>query len=147
MLLKASTWLSDSILTLLLTLMRYAWLWPWFEVVRAFLAPQYQGELLARWELIALPLVAFGLTRFVAGEAVMSEGNNAQGNDAPAWRNGTEHTKSSGPRMLVRSHPVVRRCSLVPRLVCLGFLNLCYSRSRRSLRLTIGDSDATLMGH
>ena len=87
MLLKASTWLSDSILTLLLTLMRYAWLWPWFEVVRAFLAPQYQGELLARWELIALPLVAFGLTRFVAGEAVMSEGNNAQGNDAPAWRN------------------------------------------------------------
>jgi len=85
--LKASTWVSDSILALLLTLMRYAWLWPWFEVIRAFLAPQYQGELLARWEFIVPPLLAFGLTRFVAGAAPMREGAGAQGNDdAPAWR-------------------------------------------------------------
>ena len=84
---KASIWVSDSILALLLTLMRYAWLWPWFELVRTFLAPQYQGELLARWELIVTPLVAFGLTRFVAGETLINETNAGQVNDAPAWRN------------------------------------------------------------
>lgn len=85
--LKASTWLSDSILALLLTLMRYAWLWPWFELVRAFLAPQYQGELLAPWALIVPPLVAFGLTRFVAGETLINATNTGQVNDAPTWRN------------------------------------------------------------
>ena len=84
---KASIWVSDSILALLLTLMRYAWLWPWFELMRTFLAPQYQGELLARWELIVTPLVAFGLTRFVAGETLINETNAGQVNDAPAWRN------------------------------------------------------------
>ena len=82
---KQSTWFSDSFLALLLTLMRYAWLWPWFEVARRFLSPQYTGELLAPWELIALPLFAFGLTRFVANEAVAGTEAPAADADAPPW--------------------------------------------------------------
>lgn len=82
---KQSTWFSDSFLALLLTLMRYAWLWPWFELVRRFLAPQYDGELLAPWELIVLPLFAFGLTRFVAHEVVADAADPAVNAAAPPW--------------------------------------------------------------
>lgn len=83
--LKQSTWFSDSFLALLLTLMRYAWLWPWFEVTRRFLSPQYTGELLAPWAFIVLPLFAFGLTRFVANEAVAGTEETVTSAEAPPW--------------------------------------------------------------
>lgn len=82
--LKQSTWFSDSFLALLLTLMRYAWLWPWFELARRFFSPQHTGELLAPWTLIVLPLLAFGLTRFVAGESAAGT-ERAADDDAPTW--------------------------------------------------------------
>lgn len=85
MLSKQSNWFNDSFLTLLVTLMRYAWLWPWFELARRFLAPQHTGTLLAPWQFIVFPLTAFGLTRLVAGEVVTSEGGGTPANDAPAW--------------------------------------------------------------
>lgn len=80
---KQSTWVSDSFLALLLTLMRYAWLWPWFELVRHFFSPQHEGQLLAPWELLVLPLLAFGLTRFVASESQGPDGVN--NSEAPPW--------------------------------------------------------------
>lgn len=82
---KQSNWFNDSFLTLLVTLMRYAWFWPWFELARGFLAPQHTGALLAPWQFIVLPLVAFGLTRLVAGEVVTNADATTAGNDIPAW--------------------------------------------------------------
>jgi len=81
---QKSTWFNDSFLALLMTLMRFAWIWPWFELVRGFLSPQHMGELLAPWQLIVLPLTAFGLTRFVAGETGDSGNNPNQAQEAPA---------------------------------------------------------------
>lgn len=83
---KQSTWFSDGFLALLVTLMRYAWLWPWFELARRFLSPQHEGQLLAAWQLIVLPLAAFGLTRWVAGATAGHEVKGNQDSDAPAWR-------------------------------------------------------------
>lgn len=83
---KPSHWFNDSFLALLVTLMRYAWLWPWFEVVRHFLSPDHPGALLASWQFIVLPLVAFGLTHFVAGEVSVSDKNAIPGNTTPPWR-------------------------------------------------------------
>ncbi|MBX3014013.1 MAG: DUF4129 domain-containing protein [Caldilineaceae bacterium] len=82
---RQSTWFSDSFLVLLVTLMRYAWLWPWFEVVRRFLSPQYTGELLAPWQLIVLPLLAFGLTRWGAGAESEDTAETNQGAAGPSW--------------------------------------------------------------
>ncbi len=82
---QKSNWFNDSFLALLITLMRFAWFWPWFELARHFLAPQHTGELLAPWQLILLPLTAFGLTRFVAGETVANGTDANEGNDRPGW--------------------------------------------------------------
>lgn len=82
---RQSNWFNDGFLAILVTLMRYAWLWPWFELARTFLSPQHTGELLAPWQFIVLPLAAFGLTRWIAGETVSSENGNQPETDAPAW--------------------------------------------------------------
>ncbi len=82
---QKSNWFNDSLLALLITLMRFAWVWPWFELIRGFLAPQQTGELLAPWQLILLPLAAFGLTRLVAGETIANN-NDPATSERAAWR-------------------------------------------------------------
>lgn len=45
------------LIPVLLTLMRFAWLWPWLLLLKSFLSPSYVGELAAPWQLLLIPLL------------------------------------------------------------------------------------------
>jgi hypothetical protein len=54
------------VVAFLLTLMRFAWLWPWLLLLRSFLSPSYQNHLLAPWMLIVIPLASLATVRWAS---------------------------------------------------------------------------------
>ncbi|MEZ4862344.1 MAG: DUF4129 domain-containing protein [Caldilineaceae bacterium] len=71
---KQLNWLNDSPLIFFITLVRFAWLWPWLGLARSFLAPSYTGQLLNPWLLIAVPLASSVLLfLFAANNSVPDE--------------------------------------------------------------------------
>ncbi len=77
---KNWNWLSSSVLPLLMSLIRFAWLWPWLGLVGQFLSPSFGRELLPPWLLVVLPLVAFLLaTRVAVPQPVTMIGQSAPG--------------------------------------------------------------------
>ena len=80
---KNWTWLGGSVLPLLMSLIRFAWLWPWLGLIGQFLAPSFGRELLPPWLLVVLPLTAYLLaTRAAVPQPVTAVGAGPQVPDA-----------------------------------------------------------------
>lgn len=78
---KNWNWLGGSVLPLLMSLIRFAWLWPWLGLMGQFLSPFFGRELLPPWLLVVLPLTAYLLaTRAAVPQPVAAVG--AQATDA-----------------------------------------------------------------
>lgn len=73
--------------------MRFAWLWPWLLLLKAFLSPSYPGTLLDPWLMVAVPLLSLVAVKWANATPMptpSAPGNqNQQLGDVPsllAWR-------------------------------------------------------------
>ncbi len=71
-------WLDDSLLPLLLALLRFCWLWPWLGLLRAVLSPSFHQALLSPVLIIGLPVLSLTLARAVASQATEPEKRDAE---------------------------------------------------------------------
>ncbi|HRW06955.1 MAG TPA: DUF4129 domain-containing protein [Caldilineaceae bacterium] len=53
-------------IAVLLTLMRFAWLWPWMLLLKSFLSPSYPGNLVHPVMLVAVPLLSLATVRWAS---------------------------------------------------------------------------------
>lgn len=58
------------VIAILLTLMRFAWLWPWLLLLKSFLSPSYPGDLIHPALLVAIPLLSLGTVKWASGTPV-----------------------------------------------------------------------------
>ncbi len=80
-----------TIVPILLTLMRFAWLWPWLLLLKSFLSPSYEGALIDPWLLVGVPLLSLVAVKWasVTPAPAPSTPDNKLMADVPnalAWR-------------------------------------------------------------
>lgn len=69
---QGGAWLSDIVVPVLIAVLRVAWLAPWLELVRRWLAPSSAGPLLPAWLLLAVLLSAAACARLLARSASLT---------------------------------------------------------------------------
>lgn len=57
-------------IAILLTLMRFAWLWPWMLLLKAFLSPSYPGDLIHPVLLVAIPLISLATVKWASATPI-----------------------------------------------------------------------------
>ncbi len=80
-----------TIVPILLTLMRFAWLWPWLLLLKSFLSPSYDGVLIDPWLIVAVPLLSLVAVKWasVVPTPTAAAPDNQRMSDIPsalAWR-------------------------------------------------------------